>query len=226
MSITDRNFSYFKQQASVYGRETYWRFDEQALVDRFFIKQHAKILVLGCGGGRTLLALHNHPRQFEISAIDIVPEMVAEASNRVHGTSIDVKCMDAASLEFPDQLFDYAFFPFHGIDYVTPHPEAAIAEASRVLKPDGLFVFSSHNRLFIKKLAHVCKSHADYEGVHTFRMWPWPSRYMKKYFHTVAVIARISLYPLSASNWKDKIYKVIPWLSKSLYFIANKPKNI
>jgi ubiquinone/menaquinone biosynthesis C-methylase UbiE len=223
MSISTQNFSYFKNTAPEYGKSDYWRVDEEALVDLYFKKNGAKLLVLGCGGGRTLSKLHE--KGFKITAIDIVPEMIEKAKERSKDLSIDFHVMDAAHLDFPEKTFDYVFFPFHGIDYVTPHAKSAIAEASRVLCDDGVFIFNSHNRFFIKNIFSLFKVYDDYEGVYTFRAWPWVSGYMKKYFHETKSIARISLLPWSKSNWKDRVYKCLPWLSKSVYFILSNPKK-
>src|SRR3989338_8328332 len=59
--------------------------------------------------------------------------------------------MDAAQLDFPNNHFDYALFSFHGLDYLFPEEQRtrALHEIHRVLKPGGLFAFSSHNARFI-----------------------------------------------------------------------------
>jgi ubiquinone/menaquinone biosynthesis C-methylase UbiE len=61
---------------------------------------------------------------------------------------MDFRLCDARNLSmFSDNSFDVVFFSFNGIDYVDHAGRLAIlAEVHRVLRPDGVFWFSTHNR--------------------------------------------------------------------------------
>jgi ubiquinone/menaquinone biosynthesis C-methylase UbiE len=61
---------------------------------------------------------------------------------------MDFRLCDARNLSmFSDNSFDVVFFSFNGIDYVGHAGRLAIlAEVHRVLRPDGVFWFSTHNR--------------------------------------------------------------------------------
>ena len=81
--------------------------------------------------------------------MDYSEAMIAQAKKDY--PQIRFHVMDAADLKFPDSYFDYALFSFNGLDYLLPEEQRtkALQEIHRVLKPGGLFAFSSHNARFI-----------------------------------------------------------------------------
>jgi len=117
---------------------------EKLVVEEYF-KPNMKILDLGCGAGRTTRALKDLGYQ-DIIGVDISDKLIAQAK-KLH-FDIDFQVGDACRLDFPDNYFDLVFFSFNGIDYIYPESERieAIKEIYRVLKKDGLFVYSSHNK--------------------------------------------------------------------------------
>lgn len=117
---------------------------EATLIKKYFIKVGARILDLGCGYGRTTKPLYK--AGFEVIGIDIAPKMIEAAQQ--DNPQIKFLVMSATDLRFPDNSFDYLFFSFNGLDYIYPEERRflALKEASRVLKPDGLFILSSHNK--------------------------------------------------------------------------------
>jgi ubiquinone/menaquinone biosynthesis C-methylase UbiE len=115
--MLDQNFKKFTDQASIYAEASYWRDDEEYLAEKYF-KKGKKILVLGCGAGRTLIPLFE--KGLEITAIDIVPKMVEAAETRIKGLPIKILLMDAAKLDFKSESFDYVFFRFMASIIFTP----------------------------------------------------------------------------------------------------------
>jgi ubiquinone/menaquinone biosynthesis C-methylase UbiE len=222
MSIFSQNLDIYAHEAKVYAKVKYWGADEQSMVEKFFKKN--KILVLGCGAGRTLKPLHE--LGFDITAIDIVPEMITESRKKMKDLPVEVIEMDAAKLAFPNNSFDTVFFPFHGIDYVEPNIYAAVSEAARVLKTDGVFIFSSHNRLYLKKIHRFFVGIFDnYHGLKTYRTSPRDVFKLKRYFKKVKVVHKIDLASYENLNWKDRLYKIAPWFSKTTYFVCMEPKH-
>ncbi len=101
------------------------------------------ILDLGCGGGRTTPSLLEISRDYV--GVDYSSEMVRQCQARFPG--VRFLCGDARALTmFHDAQFEFVLFSFNGIDYVPPKDRLTILrEVSRVLKPGGRFLFSTHN---------------------------------------------------------------------------------
>lgn len=211
ISIQEENNKKFSEDVSLY-RSSSLRGGEEYLIHKYFT---GKVLVLGCGAGRVFKPLVE--RGFDVTGIDINEDMVAAA--KADHPNVPVFAMDAANLAFPDNSFDTVFFPFHGIDYVYPDIYTAVREARRVLKPEGVFVFSSHNRFFIKNLYRFFEGDfANYQGIVTYRTTPLDRFRLKKYFKKVHMVQMISL--VKARNWKDVVYKILSFFSKSTYFVC------
>jgi SAM-dependent methyltransferase len=116
--------------------------------ERMVFERHvprgADVLDLGVGTGRTTPFLAAIARRYV--GLDYAASMLEEA-RRLH-PGVDFVAGDAADLSsFISGSFDAVVFPFNGIDYL--HPDDArlrcLAEVRRVLRPGGVFVFSTHN---------------------------------------------------------------------------------
>ena len=119
--------------------------------------QQGSLLDIGIGGGRTTAHLLNLCKKY--TGIDYSENFV----NAVKKQHPEFSCfvMDARDLStFKNESFDFVNFSFNGMDYVNLEGrEKIIFEISRVLKPNGLFFFSTHN-----------KNHPD------FNTSPWLNR--------------------------------------------------
>jgi ubiquinone/menaquinone biosynthesis C-methylase UbiE len=110
-----------------------------------FILQHLGdvqgkyLLDLGCGAGEN--SVYFATRGARCVAADYSPGMVEVALKLAesNGVSVEGRVINAMAIAFPDNTFDivYASNLLHHI----PHPEVAIQEAYRVLKPGGIFCF-------------------------------------------------------------------------------------
>ena len=102
-----------------------------------------EVLVIGVGTGLELPLL---PRDILVTGIDISAPMLRAARARVERKRLaQVKgllVMDAAALEFPDAAFDVALAPY--VMSVVPHPERALEEAWRVVRPGGAMIVMNH----------------------------------------------------------------------------------
>jgi SAM-dependent methyltransferase len=138
--------------------------------------RNQRVLDLGCGGGRTARALG--PLSSGYLGTDLSPAMVASASRRI--PALRFEQLDARDMSRHETgSFDFALFSYNGIDSLDHEGRLRVlAEVRRVLKPGGVFVFSSHNRKFphMKPRPMWCRNpitllkNAAIFGVH-FRRW-------------------------------------------------------
>ena len=144
----DRDHDQFSFEASVQSQldrvnrgELFDR--EIRAIDRYFVDQDARALDVGCGAGRVACALDD--RGFDVTGVDISEELIQAAKS--HFSGIEFLVSDASSLPFSDNSFEYVIFAYNGIDYLLPEDRRreALQEIHRILRPSGVFVFSSHN---------------------------------------------------------------------------------
>jgi 2-polyprenyl-6-hydroxyphenyl methylase/3-demethylubiquinone-9 3-methyltransferase len=116
-----------------------------------------RVLDVGCGAG--FLSNDVALRGRDVTGIDVAADALAVA--RAHDASGRVRYVegDALALPFEDGSFD-AVCAMDLLEHLQS-PERAIAEASRVLVPRGLFFFHTFNRNFLSWLVII-------EGVEKF----------------------------------------------------------
>lgn len=105
-----------------------------------------KILDIGCGAGRTSYYFRNFTKDY--LGVDYSQSMIDYCNKQY--PELTFKHCDARNLSrFSDNSFDFILFSYNGIDYISNQDRLTVlAEIKRVLKKDGLFVFSTHNRNF------------------------------------------------------------------------------
>lgn len=116
---------------------------EQKAIDRYFHEKDASVLDIGCGVGRIVSLLTD--QGFDVTGIDVSKPLVEKAKSLFPDNEFRVA--DITDTDFSANSFDYAVFSFFGLDYVLPkaNREKALREIYRVLKPGGVFLYSSHN---------------------------------------------------------------------------------
>jgi phosphatidylethanolamine/phosphatidyl-N-methylethanolamine N-methyltransferase len=108
------------------------------------IEPGARVLELGVGTG---LSLEAYPQHCQVTGIDLAPEMLERAQDRVNGNGwrhVTLQQGDAQNLTFADDAFDYVT-AFHVVS-VVPDPQRMMAEAQRVSRPGGLLTIINHFR--------------------------------------------------------------------------------
>ena len=116
---------------------------EKLLFDAY-ITPGMSILDLGVGGGRTTPYLSSIAGRYV--GIDYAGEMIDVCRKKF--PQLEFQLGNAADLSrFLSSRFDAVVMAFNGMDYVVPDEARfrALREIRRVLKPEGVLIFSSHN---------------------------------------------------------------------------------
>ena len=107
--------------------------------------QNRKLLDIGIGGGRTTKYLLEISEDY--TGVDYTLGLAEVVKRKYpHAT---ILCADARALNISGDVFDFALFSFNGIDSINHDARVkALGEIYRVLKPGGVYMFSTHNRDF------------------------------------------------------------------------------
>ena len=101
-----------------------------------------KILEIGSGTG---INLPYYPRPSDVIGIEPDPSMLKKSIKRAHHFHARMMSGDAMSLPFKDEEFDTVVATL--VFCTIPHPEEAIREVYRVLKPGGHFLLLEHVKM-------------------------------------------------------------------------------
>jgi phosphatidylethanolamine/phosphatidyl-N-methylethanolamine N-methyltransferase len=136
--------SAYRRWAPVYD-QTFGKFVEAAVrsVTARANDFKGRLLDVGVGTG---LALPHYAPHLRVTGIDLSPDMLERARERVEregGGNIEALLeMDATALDFPDNSFDLAAAMF--VMTVVPDPEMVMRELARVTKPGGTVLICNH----------------------------------------------------------------------------------
>jgi SAM-dependent methyltransferase len=125
---------------------------EEILCRKYFPPE-AQVLDVGCGTGRTTVPLAQ--MGYRCVGIDLSPAMIGRAQALSEGLDVRYLVMDAMDLRFPDETFDAVLFSYNGIELL-PGREGkrqAFREVHRVLRPDGVFIFTTHSIFALNRFA-------------------------------------------------------------------------
>lgn len=122
---------------------------EKRLIQKYS-KQQDCILDIGTGAGRVAIGLYNLGYQ-NITAIDFCQSMIDTAKQL--NSNITFEYGDVLNLKHSDNTFDMAIFSFNGLVLIQGRDNRykAVREVYRVLKNDGVFIFTTHDRRFQKQ---------------------------------------------------------------------------
>ncbi|SFC20210.1 phosphatidylethanolamine N-methyltransferase /phosphatidyl-N-methylethanolamine N-methyltransferase [Halobiforma haloterrestris] len=117
-----------------------------------------RVLDVACGNGVNFPYL---PSDVDLVGIDISPEMLASARERLDDLEVDgtVRRMDAGDLAFDDDSFDTVISSLSTCTF--PDPVAALEEMDRVCRPGGRILLFEHGRSDVGPIARFQDRFAD-----------------------------------------------------------------
>ncbi len=109
------------------------------------------ILETCCGTGRVTVNLKKKIPAARITGLDINPDMLSIAKEKLKESNIEFLLGDATELPFPDNAFDCVVTQF-GMMFFRDKVKG-VAEAFRVLKPGGTFIFNVWGKLEANRMS-------------------------------------------------------------------------
>lgn len=128
------------------------------------IKPGLKLLEVSCGrGGGLNAALADHPGMFNATGLDVAASAV-EFCRQNYGESDNLHFVEgsAMALPFPDNSFDALLNVEASNDY--PDRDQFFSEVKRVLKPDGIFLYTDSFRTEKAEAAREALKAAGFEA--------------------------------------------------------------
>ena len=112
-----------------------------------------ELLETAAGAGRATRALAEAAPNAAITATDLNAPMLAEAERLARAPNVRYQAADAEALPFPDRRFEAIACQFGVMFY--PDKPTSFAEARRVLRPGGRYVFNVWDDLARNDLARI-----------------------------------------------------------------------
>ena len=120
---------------------------ERIVLGKYF-NANNKILDIGCGAGRTTFGLYGIGYHC-ITGADLSDNMISAAKKIAQGKGVDISfaAENACALSFDAESFDAVLFSANGIMTIPTKEmrQTAFHEIHRVLKPCGMFIFTTHD---------------------------------------------------------------------------------
>ncbi len=134
-------------------------------------RRKGRVLEVGVGTGLSLPCYGSH---LTITGIDLSPEMLAKAQDKVErkslGNVVALHEMDASALAFPDESFDTVVAMY--VMTVVPEPDRVMRELERVCAAGGEVILVNHfsqdegfRGWFERQARAVCRGHRLAAGV-------------------------------------------------------------
>ena len=137
------NLAIYRSSEAVANLSLYRLYPDEEYLIRKYFRAGDSILDLACGMGRTTLPLYE--MGYAVRGVDRSEVLIEIARRRL--PYLDLRQGSYDNIEEPDASFSNVLISLNGIDYAFPVAQRiqALRECGRVLKPGGIFIYSSHN---------------------------------------------------------------------------------
>ena len=170
-----------------------YRFDKLHYLPRLVdFSGHAgkAILEIGCGIGTDLVRFARGGAR--VTGVDLAPSSIelARQNFSVHGLEpVELRVADGAALPYDQASFDVVYC--HGVLQYAPDAAAIVAEARRVLRPDGLAIFMVYNRAsWLHAMSKVMKVGLEHGDAPVLQLYSIP-----EYRALLAPFTRVDIVP-------------------------------
>lgn len=165
----------------------------------FWPRRKQSLLEIGCGTGVFLEMFWE--AGFDVTGVDISPEMLSQARNRM-GNRADLHLGDGGHLPFDDREFDFSALVT--VLEFCPDPEAVLYEACRVSRKELFVAFLNRHSLYYLSFCknRSKKAQSSLGDAHWFS-WLEMSLLVRRTLGKKSVYSR-SVLALPPFMWRDK----------------------
>ncbi len=201
----------FTRAASQYDQYAAW---QQSLARLLFEQIKVKpgaVLDLGCGTGELAFLIKSRFSRAEIHGIDLAEGMITAAekrSMRENKPEIIFQVGDMEKINYPDESFDLVISNL-SIQWLND-PKICFQEVARVLKPEGLFLFTTIGRGSQEELNKAYKK--------TFRKFP-QQHIFKSTRDIQNALKKQKFKEIKLGEYKETLY--FPTLKDLIYSMKN-----
>jgi ubiquinone/menaquinone biosynthesis C-methylase UbiE len=226
------NLAAYRSSEAVANLSLYRLYSDEEELIRKYCRPGASILDLACGMGRTTLLLHE--MGYAVRGVDRSDVFIELAKRRLPYLDLRVGSYDA--IDEPDNSFENVMISLNGIDYAFPVEQRlkALSECARVLKPGGIFLYSSHNLKSLHllspyygnrkkwKLKNCLKAFKDWtylneDGLHTF--YGTPAVVKQQTEATGLRLVEMTWFPKYGNERMDRFF------SPYIHYVFMKPRD-
>ena len=170
-----------------------------------------QVLEIGCGIGTDLVRFAQGGAR--VTGIDLAQTSIdlARQNFALHGVAADdLQVADGAALPFDQASFDVVYA--HGVVQYAADAPALVAEARRVLRPDGVAIFMVYNRVsWLQAMSTVMKVGLEHGDAPVLKLYSIPEfRALLAPFREVEIVPE--RFPVASrlhKGWKATAYNSI-----------------
>ena len=129
--------------------EGIWLWQSETIIFEKYFQKNDNIIDVGCWAGRTTFNLYTLGYK-NLTGLDLSENLIAFAQNYAKQYEYNIPFLlgNALQLPFETGTFDNAIFSFNGLMTIPSKEKRlqAMQEIRRVMKKDGIFIFTTHDR--------------------------------------------------------------------------------